>query len=204
MPFKPIGNGKYKSPSGRVFTAKQVKKYYATDGFKKKLPSKGELIKEHTKLVKVLRTGSASERKSEAREQSSELRGMKNKVVVNNKLKGSLGETDMKTKRIEINVKKHKGDKAELASTIKHELTHVKHPKMTEREVYKKTAKTKIDPEEQRRLLAKLRMGKIEQRVGIIKKKLDMKSGPVEPGALYERARQLQSEKAKVAIRGLV
>lgn len=36
MPFAPTGNGKFKSPSGRVFTGKQVKLYYATDGFKKK------------------------------------------------------------------------------------------------------------------------------------------------------------------------
>lgn len=35
MPFKPIGNGKYKSPSGRIFTTKQVKLYYATNGFNK-------------------------------------------------------------------------------------------------------------------------------------------------------------------------
>lgn len=35
MPFTPIGKGKYKSPSGRVFTKKQVALYYAT-GFKKK------------------------------------------------------------------------------------------------------------------------------------------------------------------------
>jgi hypothetical protein len=40
MPFKKITTGKnkgsYKTPSGRVFTPKQVKAYYATDGFKKK------------------------------------------------------------------------------------------------------------------------------------------------------------------------
>ncbi len=35
MPFTLIGNGKYKSPSGRTFTAKQVKMYYATNGFTK-------------------------------------------------------------------------------------------------------------------------------------------------------------------------
>ncbi len=35
MPFTPIGNGKYKSPSGRTFTSKQVKMYYATNGFTK-------------------------------------------------------------------------------------------------------------------------------------------------------------------------
>jgi hypothetical protein len=34
-PFKKIGKNKYKSPSGRKFTKKQVKLYYATDGFKK-------------------------------------------------------------------------------------------------------------------------------------------------------------------------
>ncbi len=35
MPFKKVGKGKYKSPSGRTFTEKQVALYYATDGFKK-------------------------------------------------------------------------------------------------------------------------------------------------------------------------
>ena len=36
MPFKKEKSGKYKSPSGREFTKKQVALYYATDGFKKK------------------------------------------------------------------------------------------------------------------------------------------------------------------------
>ncbi|MFH1229552.1 MAG: hypothetical protein V1678_03960 [Candidatus Aenigmatarchaeota archaeon] len=40
MPFTKIKSGKdkgkYKSPSGRVFTGKQVKLYYAHDGFPKK------------------------------------------------------------------------------------------------------------------------------------------------------------------------
>lgn len=36
MPFTKIkGTNKYKSPSGKIFTEKQVKLYYATDGFKK-------------------------------------------------------------------------------------------------------------------------------------------------------------------------
>jgi hypothetical protein len=46
MPFKKIvkgkEKGKYKSPSGRVFTKKQVKLYYATEGFKKKPRKKYE------------------------------------------------------------------------------------------------------------------------------------------------------------------
>jgi hypothetical protein len=36
MPFKKVGPDKYVSPSGKVFTSKQVKLYYATEGFKKK------------------------------------------------------------------------------------------------------------------------------------------------------------------------
>jgi hypothetical protein len=39
MPFRKItsgkNKGKYKSPSGRVFTAAQVRMYYANDGFPK-------------------------------------------------------------------------------------------------------------------------------------------------------------------------
>lgn len=39
MPFTKItrgkGRGKYRSPSGRVFTKKQVAMYYATSGFQK-------------------------------------------------------------------------------------------------------------------------------------------------------------------------
>ena len=33
MPFTKIGTNKYRSPSGKKFTKKQVKAYYATDGF---------------------------------------------------------------------------------------------------------------------------------------------------------------------------
>ena len=36
MPFTRIKGGKYRSPSGRKFTGKQVRLYYATNGFKKK------------------------------------------------------------------------------------------------------------------------------------------------------------------------
>lgn len=36
MPFTKIRGGKYKSPSGRKFTKKQVALYYATGGFKRK------------------------------------------------------------------------------------------------------------------------------------------------------------------------
>ena len=40
MPFKKItsgkNKGKYRSPSGRIYTARQVRAYYATKGFKRK------------------------------------------------------------------------------------------------------------------------------------------------------------------------
>jgi len=35
MPFRKTGKNTYKSPSGRKFTGKQVKMYYATEGFTK-------------------------------------------------------------------------------------------------------------------------------------------------------------------------
>jgi len=36
MPFRKIGKDKYKSPSGKTYTAKQVRKYYVTGGFRRK------------------------------------------------------------------------------------------------------------------------------------------------------------------------
>ncbi len=35
MPFKKTAKGKYRSPSGRTFSKKQVALYYATGGFKR-------------------------------------------------------------------------------------------------------------------------------------------------------------------------
>jgi hypothetical protein len=35
MPFRKVTPNKYKSPSGRTFTKKQVEAYYATSGFTK-------------------------------------------------------------------------------------------------------------------------------------------------------------------------
>lgn len=40
MPFKKVAPNKYKSPSGKAFTKKQVVAYYATDGFKTKPKTK--------------------------------------------------------------------------------------------------------------------------------------------------------------------
>ena len=65
------------------------------------------------------------------------------------------GEEDDKTGIIKVNVKKHKGDKQELANTIKHELMHNRHPKMKEKTVYKKL-KGQIHSKEASKLLKKL------------------------------------------------
>ena len=35
MPFRKTSKNTYKSPSGKTFTAKQVKAYYASEGFTK-------------------------------------------------------------------------------------------------------------------------------------------------------------------------
>lgn len=83
----------------------------------------------------------------------------KPRIYVDNKLKGSYGETTTspgKPAIIKINTQRHKGNKAELADTIAHELIHAHHPKMHEKTVYKKMAKRHIGPKEQARLIAKL------------------------------------------------
>jgi hypothetical protein len=36
MPFRKTGKHRYKSPSGRVYTARQVRAYYATGGWRRK------------------------------------------------------------------------------------------------------------------------------------------------------------------------
>ena len=40
MPFKKTGQGMFQSPSGKTYTPKQVRLYYATDGFKQKALAK--------------------------------------------------------------------------------------------------------------------------------------------------------------------
>ena len=40
MPFRKVGPNDYVSPSGRHYTTKQVKAYYATGGFKRKVRKK--------------------------------------------------------------------------------------------------------------------------------------------------------------------
>lgn len=40
VPFKKEGRNRYRSPSGKTFTKKQVNLYYATNGFKKPITKK--------------------------------------------------------------------------------------------------------------------------------------------------------------------
>jgi hypothetical protein len=113
----------------------------------------------------------------------------KAKIIVNNNIK-AFGQMDPKTNVVEINKKKHKGDKRQLADTIKHELLHVKHPKMTEKAVYKKTA-PELSQAEQDKLIAKLRMKKLNYKMGAAKRKFKLQ-GKVAPGELIN---QLNAQK---------
>lgn len=45
MPFKKVGRNKNMSPSGKMYTDKQKKMYYATDGFKRKSKRRKKLTK---------------------------------------------------------------------------------------------------------------------------------------------------------------
>ncbi len=72
------------------------------------------------------------------------------KMKVDNKMRGAFGETDYEEKTVRINKKRHKNKQAlkefakkdqSLLNTIAHELKHVKHPKMTEKNVRKETRK---------------------------------------------------------------
>lgn len=138
------------------------------------------------------------------------LSARKAKLSINNKLKGAFGQMDPDTNKVQINLKKHykkgKLDKAELASTIKHELLHVKHPKMTEKDVYKKSAKTKIPPKEQYQLLAQLRRKKLDQETTTLKRKFKMDPNEkVEPGTFITKMNTQKAESPRnVAIMGMV
>lgn len=137
----------------------------------------------------------------------------KAKIVINNRLKGSFGAMNPKTNKVEINVKSHKGDRAELASTIKHELLHVNKPKMTEKQVYKKSAKTKIPEGEQLRLVAKLRNKSRNYKLGALKRRYKLGRGDTKPGDLINLVNRQKEDvksnnqpisKTRLSIMGLV
>lgn len=125
----------------------------------------------------------------------------KAKMGVDNKMKGSYGETIIRKGKppvIKINVKKHKGNRAELADTIKHELMHAKHPKMHEKTVYKKTGK--IGYAEQEKLISKLRSKKLNYKTGAAKRKFKMGRVSTKPGDLISK----MNDAKRTAIMGLI
>jgi len=134
------------------------------------------------------------------------------KITVNNKLKEYGNEENGK---IEINLRKHKGDKAELADTIHHELLHAKHPKASEKQIQKKTKieMSKMTYAEKERLAAKVRMKGLNYKGGALKRKFKMGRGNVEPGAFINKLNESKHKKLaknrgispkKLGIMGLV
>lgn len=126
----------------------------------------------------------------------------KAKFKVNNKMK-AYGQMDPKTNNIEVNLKKHRGDKRELADTIKHEMLHVKHPKASEKEVTK-LSQPELSRKEQDQLIAKIRMKKINQKMGAIKRKYKMDPADNSPGSLIKKSNESKLTKQRVAIMGMV
>lgn len=129
----------------------------------------------------------------------------KPKLSVDNKLKGKYGEATIEKGKpavVKINVRKHKGNREELADTIKHELMHVKHPKMHEKTV-RKAMPEKMSKSEEDKLISKLRMKKLNYKSGAAKRKLKMGAVKTRPGELITRAKSM-SRPERDAIMGLV
>jgi hypothetical protein len=133
------------------------------------------------------------------------------KIKINNKMK-AFGQTDVRTGVVEINRKKHKNNKKELADTIKHEIYHIKHPKASEKSTIKNTGKLEnMSNTEQNNLIAKLRHKKLNYQTGVIKRKLKMK-GEVKAGSMIEKMNEQRSiintkrplSKTNLAILGMV
>lgn len=127
-------------------------------------------------------------------------------IGVSNKLKGSYGETIItkgKPTVIKVNVKKHKGDRAELADTIQHELRHARHPKMSEKAVQKSMPKV-ISPSEQAKLIARLKGKKINYTKGAAKRKLGIdRHQKLAPGDLIRQSKPMTSRE-RLAVLGMV
>lgn len=92
------------------------------------------------------------------------------RIVVDNKLRGAYGESDLDKGTIRINKKRHfqKGYKRvnptpdgheNLASTVQHELLHFRHPKAHEKTIRKmeKSTVRRMSPRRKRQLLATIR-----------------------------------------------
>lgn len=127
---------------------------------------------------------------------------MKKVPIIKKRIKGALGMTYFNSKnkatRIEIDIKKHKGDKKELAATVKHELMHAANPNMLEKTVTTRSVKSKLQPGEEAKMLAKLGMKPDFKPGDMITKMNEQKKEPK-----FITTNQPLSEK-QIAIRGLV
>lgn len=135
------------------------------------------------------------------------------KIKVNNKLREYGNEQGGK---IEINVRKHRGDKAELADTIIHEMNHAKSPRASEKKIQQKTKidMSKMSYAEKENLAKKLRHKSINYKLGAAKRRFKITSSDkVEPGDLIKRFKTQEPKtnsnsqgisREKLSIMGLV
>lgn len=134
----------------------------------------------------------------------------KKKIVVDNHMK-AFGEEE--GGKIKINVRKHKGDKEELADTVYHESYHARHPKATEKVTYKVTRRAmKTMPlSEKEKLVAKVKSNHYKS--GALKRKFKMGRVHHKAGDFITRMNESKSSEKqtnskpslrRVAIDGLV
>lgn len=109
------------------------------------------------------------------------------KIKINNKLK-AYGTYDTESGVMEINRKKHK-DKRELADTVAHELSHRRHPRAKEKTIQKMNA-PEISSTQQNKLVAKLRMKKLNYKIGATKRKFKMGAKKTEPGEFISKVNE--------------
>jgi hypothetical protein len=121
----------------------------------------------------------------------------KPKIVVDNHIR-AFGEEE--GGKIKINIKKHKGDKAELADTLVHEIYHAKHPKATEKVTYKvtKRAMKEMSYAEKEKLVAKVRNKKNHYSQGAFKRKFKMGRVHLKVGDLISRMNESRPSDKKI------
>jgi hypothetical protein len=114
----------------------------------------------------------------------------KKKIVVDNHISG-YGEEE--GGKIKINVRRHKGDKQELADTVFHESYHAKHPKATEKTTYKVTRKVmkNMPVSEQDKLAAKVKANHYKS--GALKRKFKMGRAHHKAGDFITRMNESKS-----------
>lgn len=105
------------------------------------------------------------------------------------------GTYEDKTGVLEINRKKHKGNLAEEADSLKHELYHRAHPKATEKTTYQKThtAMKEMTYNEKVALANKVRAKNSHYVQGAVKRKLGIsKHEKMQPGSLIQKMNELK------------